>query len=243
VRMSYRPAARGCAFRWRAPNALSDDTDVKRIRIAGSARAWWGLAIGAGLVLAVILFVVGVTAPLAWTVGVVTAVVTGVIQGRMERAFPPGRPLTVTVALDVGNYVRIPQGAGSRVAPRSGLNVEIVVETSEAQAVILHEMRAVVVSRTPVAGARPVAHMGVMDVRRFEIWLNDEPPRIAPTGWSGFPYKVTNSDPEIISVTAHVRDALIMWRLELVWSCNGRKGVLPVDLQGHPFVTAGLADD
>jgi hypothetical protein len=32
--------SRGCAFRWRAADAMSDCTDVERIRIAGRARAW-----------------------------------------------------------------------------------------------------------------------------------------------------------------------------------------------------------
>jgi hypothetical protein len=200
-----------------------------------------------GLVLAAILFAAGVTAPLAWAGGVLTGVlagvITGVVQGRVEKALPSGRPLTVTVRPDVGNYVRIPQGHGTQLVPRSGFSVEIVVETSGTQAVILHEMRAVAVSREPLAEVRPVIHWGVIDIREFEIWLNDEPPRIVLMGQSGFPYKVTSSDPEIISVTARVRDALVRWRLELVWSCNGRKGVLPVDLGGTPFVTAGLADD
>jgi hypothetical protein len=194
-------------------------------------------------VLAAILLVTGVTAPLVWTMGIVTAVAAGLIQKRVEKALPPARPLTTTVRLDVGNYVRIPQDAGSRVVPRSGLNIEIVVETSTAQAVILHEMRAVVISRESLAEGRPLAQLGAMEVRRFEVCLDDEPPRIELTGSPGFPYKVTNADPEIISVTARVRDAVISWRLELVWSCGGRKGVLPVDVQGNPFVTAGLADD
>lgn len=216
---------------------------MERLRIAWKPRAWWGLAIGAGMVLVVILFAVGVTAPLAWAFGVVTAAAAGIVQKRLEKVLPAGCPLSVTTRVVAGNYVRIPQELGSRVVPRSGLHLDITMETGDAQAVILHDLRAVVVSREALPEAKVIPHAGVMEVRMFEVCLTDQPPRVLPVDGPGFPYKVTKSDPEMISVTARVHDAIVSWRLELVWSCNGREGVLPIDQQGTPFVTAGLADD
>jgi hypothetical protein len=54
---------------------------------------------------------------------------------------------------------------------------------------------------------------------------------------------VTNDDPEMFAVIAHVTDALVKWRLRLSWSCNGREGVAAIDIDGEPFLTAGLPGD
>lgn len=154
-----------------------------------------------------------------------------------------GPPLTVSARLDVGNYLRIREDVGSLIVPRSGHAVDITVETSGSQAVILRRMEPVVLSRHPLPEARPVHHLGQLPVRRFHLWLSEDPPRLLAEGPSGFPFKVTADDPEVFALIAHASGELVRWRLDLHWTCDGRHGVAPIDLDGEPFSTAGLADD
>lgn len=164
-------------------------------------------------------------------------------QGAPAHAGSVGSPLTAAARLDVGHYVRVPGAVGDRMIPRSGHAVDITVETRSAQAVILRRLEPVVVSRQPVPEGRPVAHLGALPVRRFQLWLSEDPPRLESDGPVGFPFRVSSGDPEILSVVAHVTGELVRWRLDLHWTQDGRDGVTPVDLNGEPFETAGLAED
>jgi hypothetical protein len=197
--------------------------------------------------LGVAALVAGPWAVAVWGGGVAVAigaeVVKNVFTRRVETVLTTGSPLTVTVRLDTGNYVRIPGEIGSQVVPRSGHAVDITVETSSPQAVILRRMEPVVVSREPVLEARPIIHRGMMPVRRYQVWLSEDPPRLVAEGADEFPYKVTADDPEMFAVTAHVTNEHVRWRLELHWTRSGREGVVPIDIDGEPFVTVGLADD
>lgn len=180
-----------------------------------------------------------------WAGGIVVAVGTDVVKGALQRRVEgvltpaPDSPLTVTVRLDVGNYVHVADDAGTRLVPLSGHSVDITVETSGAQAVILRRLVPVVVSHTPIPDARRVPHLGGLPVRRMHVWLSERPPRLSVDGETGFPYKVTAGDPEVFSLIAHVTEGCTRWHLDLVWSCNGRDGVHRVDIDGQPFQTAG----
>jgi hypothetical protein len=135
--------------------------------------------------LVVALMVAGPWALVVWGGGVAAAVgsdvIKNVVQRQVDDSLAPVSPLTVTARLDVGNYVRVPGDVGSRVVPRSGHAVDITIETGGPQAVILHGMEPVVDSREPLTGARPVVHRGMMPVRRFHVWLSEQPPRSPPT--------------------------------------------------------------
>ncbi len=183
-----------------------------------------------------------------WGAGIMVAVGTDVVKGALQRqaqgALAPSSPLTVTVRLDVGNYVHIPAEIGAHVVPRSGHGVHVTIETNSTQAVILHRMVPVVVSHGSLPPeARPIPHWGVVPVRNFDLWLSEDPPRISISGGPDFPYKVMAEDPEIFVATVHATGSYVRWHLELAWSCNGREGIHRIDIDGEPFQTVGLAED
>jgi hypothetical protein len=133
---------------------------------------------GGAVALVVTVLVAGPWALGVWGAGVVVAVGTDVVKGalqrRVEGALAPTSPLTVTVRSVVGDYVHVPGEIGAQIVPRSGHGVHITVETSSMQAVALHRMVPVVVSRDRLPEARPVLHRGRIPVRDFRLWLSED---------------------------------------------------------------------
>ncbi|MEU1512921.1 helix-turn-helix transcriptional regulator [Streptomyces sp. NPDC005811] len=65
-------------------------------------------------------------------------------------------------------------------------------------------------------------------------------PALSPkAGQHDFPYKVSESDPEVFYVFADARAHNVSWYLELDWSSGDRQGTLRIDDHGKPFRTAG----
>ncbi|MGW3915693.1 helix-turn-helix domain-containing protein [Streptomyces sp. NPDC005070] len=81
---------------------------------------------------------------------------------------------------------------------------------------------------------------GGVETKSFTVDLDAGRP---VTGLKGgqrdFPYKVSESDPEVFYVFADARAHDVSWYLELDWSSGTRSGTVRVDDHGKPFRTSG----
>ncbi|MFC0600382.1 helix-turn-helix domain-containing protein [Streptomyces palmae] len=81
---------------------------------------------------------------------------------------------------------------------------------------------------------------GSVDSAAFDIDLDAGRPTAKPArGQRDFPYKVSESDPEVLFVTARASSHQVRWYLELEWSSGDRHGTLRIDDRGRPFRTSG----
>lgn len=81
---------------------------------------------------------------------------------------------------------------------------------------------------------------GDVETKAFAVDLDAGRPTVSPrAGQRDFPYKVSESDPEVFYVFADARAHNVSWYLELDWSSGDQKGVLRVDNQDNPFRTSG----
>ncbi|MFC6084826.1 hypothetical protein [Sphaerisporangium aureirubrum] len=96
---------------------------------------------------------------------------------------------------------------------------------------------------------------GVLETRRFTANLDRTPVTAVPvpgtdhdadgneikTPAVDFPYKISESDPEIFLVRAATRRCDCSWHLLLTWSQSGREATLKIDASGKDFRTTGTA--
>ncbi|WP_316773913.1 helix-turn-helix domain-containing protein [Streptomyces sasae] len=76
--------------------------------------------------------------------------------------------------------------------------------------------------------------------RFFTVALDGARPALVPAaGHRNFPFKVSDSDPEVIHVRADASAYSVGWYLELSWSSGARSGTLRIDDKGRPFRTSG----
>lgn len=81
---------------------------------------------------------------------------------------------------------------------------------------------------------------GSVPQHSFDVNLDASVPRPAPqAGESGFPYKVSASDPEAFYINATANTRYVRWYLELEWSSGDRHGTVRIDDTGKPFATSG----
>lgn len=83
---------------------------------------------------------------------------------------------------------------------------------------------------------------GGVETKSFDIDLDDGSPTVTPrSGQRDFPYKVSESDPEVFYVTAHTKAHDVRWDLSLDWSSGVRRGTVHIDSDGTPFRTSARA--
>ncbi|MFP3989919.1 helix-turn-helix domain-containing protein [Streptomyces sp. E11-3] len=83
---------------------------------------------------------------------------------------------------------------------------------------------------------------GGVDTKSFDIDLDDGRPAVTvKNGQRDFPYKVSESDPEVFYVTAHAKAHDVRWDLTLDWSSGSRHGTLHIDNNGSAFRTSAGA--
>ncbi|MFD4634207.1 helix-turn-helix domain-containing protein [Streptomyces sp. NPDC058284] len=83
---------------------------------------------------------------------------------------------------------------------------------------------------------------GDVFTKSFNVDLDDAAPRVTTKrGQRDFPYKVSESDPEVFYINADVASHDVRWYLELRWSSGKRHGVARIDDQGKPFRTSGAS--
>ncbi|MEU0074928.1 helix-turn-helix transcriptional regulator [Streptomyces sp. NPDC006332] len=81
---------------------------------------------------------------------------------------------------------------------------------------------------------------GGVDTTSFGVDLDAGRPATSPkAGQRDFPYKVSESDPEVFYVFADARAHNVSWYLELDWSSGDEQGTVRVDDHGKPFRTSG----
>jgi hypothetical protein len=80
---------------------------------------------------------------------------------------------------------------------------------------------------------------GGVGTKSFDIDLDNGSPTVTvKNGQRPFPYKVSESDPEVFYVTARTKAHDVRWDLSLDWSSGGRSGTVHIDDAGKPFRTS-----
>ncbi|OQD52863.1 transcriptional regulator [Streptomyces phaeoluteigriseus] len=81
---------------------------------------------------------------------------------------------------------------------------------------------------------------GGVPTHYFTVALDAARPAVVPeAGHDDFPFKVSESDPEVYYIDADASAYDVSWTLELSWSSGSRHGTLIVDDRGRPFRTSG----
>ncbi|MFI8261320.1 MULTISPECIES: transcriptional regulator [unclassified Streptomyces] len=76
--------------------------------------------------------------------------------------------------------------------------------------------------------------------RSFTVALDAVRPAVVPeAGHANFPFKVSESEPEVFYVKADASAYDVSWYLELAWSSGSRHGTVTIDNHGKPFRTSG----
>ncbi|WP_371788309.1 helix-turn-helix domain-containing protein [Streptomyces griseoaurantiacus] len=121
--------------------------------------------------------------------------------------------------------------------------VSLTLQGTGEETVVLRELHVRVVSSNPPLNwskyAMGVGCGGGVNTRSFDVSLDQGNPLAMPVaGQRDFPYKVSESDPEVFFVNAHTSGHDVRWYLELDWSSGDRSGTLRVDDHGKPFRTS-----
>ncbi|MET7567692.1 helix-turn-helix transcriptional regulator [Streptomyces sp. NPDC005492] len=127
--------------------------------------------------------------------------------------------------------------------------LELTVQGTGHDTVVLNSLNVRVVgSGAPVAwNAYTMGYLGVgcgggVPTHSFDVGLDASRPVATPkSGQTGLPYKVSESDPEVLYITAAAASHDVRWYMELAWTSGTRHGVLRIDDQGKPFRTSGMA--
>jgi hypothetical protein len=127
--------------------------------------------------------------------------------------------------------------------------LELTVQGTGKDTVVLQTLNVrVVESGAPVAwNAYAMGYVGVgcgggVPTHSFDVGLDAIRPVATPkSGQTGLPYKVSESDPEVLYITAAAASHNVRWYLELGWTSGTRHGVLRIDDQGKPFRTSGMS--
>jgi hypothetical protein len=216
----------------------------------GRALVWGGSAVaGAGVIGAAVVWAPGAVA--SWTGGVLAAAAmaylsqdvprqigAAVTRRRARRESETSTPFTVGVRIRNQDYVVLAEGEDRVVdVPASGHSVRLVVTGAEDLPVVLTELRAEVISRRDRSGEL-TRHAAEVPVRRFEVLLDERPPRVRALTTSDFPYQVRRDEPEVIDLLVRTESGDVRWVLWLDWTCGARSGSTRVDLGGQAFRTA-----
>ena len=127
--------------------------------------------------------------------------------------------------------------------------LELTVQGTGQETVVLQSLNVrVVQSGAPVAwNAYTMGYVGVgcgggVPTHSFDVGLDATRPVATPkSGQTGLPYKVSESDPEVLYITAGAASHDVRWYMELAWTSGTRHGVLRIDDQGKPFHTSGMS--
>ncbi|MFJ5995529.1 hypothetical protein [Streptomyces sp. NPDC092370] len=129
--------------------------------------------------------------------------------------------------------------------PAGEQRVALTVQGTGEQAVVIESLYVRVVdSEAPLAwNAYDMGDGcgGGVATRPFGVDLDAARPTVVPRkGQRGFPYSVSRSDPEVLSITAHTGSRYVRWYLELQWSSGGRQGTMQISDQSEPFRTSAM---
>ncbi|QIQ03645.1 helix-turn-helix domain-containing protein [Streptomyces liangshanensis] len=140
-----------------------------------------------------------------------------------------------------------PRWAAAYGAVSSGeQRVALTVQGTGRNTVVLEALHVRVVAKgAPLAWndyAMGVGCGGGVETKSFDVDLDNGSPTVrVKNGQRDFPYKVSESDPEIFYITAHAAAHDVRWDLSLEWSSGGRRGTVHIDNAGTPFRTSAGA--
>ncbi|MGH3796071.1 MAG: hypothetical protein ACRDSP_14405 [Pseudonocardiaceae bacterium] len=135
-------------------------------------------------------------------------------------------------------------------------SAELTFQAKTEGAVVLHGMRIRLTERkAPIKGIIiskcPIRIKQGVDVRRFQTDLDDPEPSIAPEAsqkdismnngsgaFKGFPYRISQSEPEVFQLVASTTTCSCTWQAELDWTASGKSGTTTIDMGSAPFRTA-----
>ncbi|MCX5083274.1 helix-turn-helix domain-containing protein [Streptomyces sp. NPDC056210] len=151
---------------------------------------------------------------------------------------PPAEVPPPPLEQDAPNWV----GAIGAVASGEQF-IKLTVQGTGSDTVVLEDLDVrVVKSGAPLAWndySMGVGCGGGVGTKSFGVDLDAPRPVSAPrNGQRDFPYKVSESDPEVFYIKANTKAHDVSWVLELKWSSGSRHGVLKVDDQGRAFRTS-----
>ena len=141
-----------------------------------------------------------------------------------------------------------PAWAAAHGAVASGEQfLELTVQGTGEETVVVDGLKVrTVQKRSPLAwndyamGYPGVGCGGGVPTRYFTVALDAVRPAVVPeSGHADFPFKVSESDPEVYYVSADASAYDVSWTLELSWSSGSRHGTLILDNKGRPFRTSG----
>jgi transcriptional regulator with XRE-family HTH domain len=121
--------------------------------------------------------------------------------------------------------------------------IALTVQGTGADTVVLEALHVRVLSKgAPLAWndySMGVGCGGGVGTKRFDIDLDAGSPTVGvKNGQRPFPYKVSESDPEVFYVTARTDAHDVRWDLTLDWSSGDRRGTVHIDNSGTPFRTS-----
>ncbi|MFF4505433.1 helix-turn-helix domain-containing protein [Streptomyces sp. NPDC001401] len=137
-----------------------------------------------------------------------------------------------------------PRWAAAYGAVSSGQQeVALTVQGTGAETVVLEALhvRVLSVSAPPAWNnyAMGSGCGGGVETKSFDVDLDQGSPAVTVKGGQrDFPYKVSESDPEVFYVVAHTKAHDIRWDLTLDWSSGSRRGTVHIDNAGTPFRTS-----
>ncbi|MGW8971013.1 helix-turn-helix domain-containing protein [Streptomyces platensis] len=137
-----------------------------------------------------------------------------------------------------------PRWAAANGAASSGeQRVALTVQGTGKDTVVLEALHVRVVAKgAPLAWndySMGVGCGGNVETKSFDIDLDNGSPTVTvKNGQRDFPYKISESDPEVFYVTAHTKAHDVRWDLALDWSSGGRHGTVHIDNRGIPFRTS-----
>ncbi|MFD7291243.1 helix-turn-helix domain-containing protein [Streptomyces sp. NPDC059863] len=124
--------------------------------------------------------------------------------------------------------------------------IELTLQGTGSETVVLRALNVrIVKSDAPLAWtdyAMGVGCGGGVGTKSFAVNLDAGRPSSVPkAGQRDFPYKVSESDPEVFYISASSKTRDVSWYLELDWTSGERHGTIRVDDNGKPFRTSGSA--
>ncbi|MDF3301843.1 hypothetical protein [Streptomyces tropicalis] len=157
-------------------------------------------------------------------------------------AHGPGEVAPPPVEQDAPAWVAV---AGAVSSGRQYLT--LTVQGTRGATVVVDSLRVREAGRRPplawndyAMGYPGVGCGGGVPTRSFTVALDAARPVVVPeAGHRNFPFKVSESDPEVFYVTADASAYDVSWYLELSWSSGDRHGTLRIDDRGRPFRTSG----
>lgn len=137
-----------------------------------------------------------------------------------------------------------PRWAAAYGAVSSGVQkIALTVQGTGEDTVVLEALHLRILTRgAPLAWndySMGVGCGGDVATKSFDIDLDNGSPTITSKGGQrDFPYKVSESDPEVLYVTARTEAHDVRWDLTLDWSSRSRHGTVHIDDHGTPFHTS-----